>query len=79
MGDFKLTRREDAMVCTLSLAREALELLREREWSVVEPATSDHGAVRECLSCAAREWRADDHAPTCRLARVLRELEEATR
>ena len=82
-----LRRCPEAMVCSLALARAALELLREREWSLQGEERGDPwgGFAFYCRSCESPSYRPDhdepepQHAPSCRLARVLRELEEATR
>lgn len=57
------------------LAREALELLRAHEF---EPTADGKIECPECDS-ADRGVEAYKHRPDCRLARVLRELEEATK
>lgn len=63
-------------------AREALELLREHQ--ACKSVPHQLGGHYECSSCGGfageyREVRPPTHAPDCRLARVLRELEDATR
>lgn len=54
------------------LAREALELLREREWHFYRDVPEGVYLCRDCQPPKSL----GSHTEDCRLARVLRELEE---
>lgn len=72
-NEVTLRRRPEALVCSLDLARRALELLREREWW-----TAMHGdAAGFCDECNGVEGF--PHRDGCELAATLRELEDACR